>query len=104
MQVAVDLDADAAYIRLSGGPIQRTQDVTDDVLVDLDEFAMVVGVELLSVNAVIPFQRLVDEFHVHSDVVEQLRRLRPSIAAQLFFEPAGASTVGAHDTRLEPAS
>jgi len=83
IEVRVDSDLDAAYIRLSDQQVARTIEMTDEVYVDLDEFNMVVGLEVLSLDAVIPFSRLKDERHVHSDVIELLRRIQPSVAASM---------------------
>ena len=81
--VSVDIEANAAYIAMSREPVASTTQVTDDVLVDLDAMNVVVGVEVLRIDAVIPFQRLIDEFHVHSTDVELLRLLRPSVGASV---------------------
>ena len=91
-QVSVDIEADAAYLRMSANPVASTREVTDDVMVDLDEFGMVVGVEMLSVQAEIPFQRLLDEFHVPSMLVEKLRALRPSVGAHLTWDVEGTTS------------
>jgi uncharacterized protein YuzE len=80
-KVSVDVEADAAYITMSDSPVVNTVQVTDGVLVDLDALRVVVGIEVLRINADIPFQRLIDEYHVHSDDVELLRLLRPNVGA-----------------------
>lgn len=79
VQVEIDHAADAAYVRLSGGSVDRTVSVSDDVNVDLDRLGVAVGIEMLHLGAELPFTTLVTDFHVHSDVVETLRQLRPSI-------------------------
>lgn len=78
--VSVDQVADAAYIRLSESAVENTVEVNDEVLVDLDSMRVVVGIELLQISAEIPFTELVEKFHVHSQQVELLRLLKPSIA------------------------
>lgn len=90
--VSVDYDANAAYVMMSDEPIVSTAQASDDVLVDLDELRMVVGIEFLRIDAVIPFQRLIDDFHVHSDDVERLRALRPSIAGHLNSAAEGTTS------------
>lgn len=77
--VEVDTTADAAYISMSDEPVAETVQVTDEVLVDFDALRVVVGIELLRIDAEIPFQKLIDDCHVHSTDVETLRKLRPSI-------------------------
>ena len=81
--VEVDSTANAAYISMSDEDVVETKQITDDVLVDFDEFRIVAGIELLRIDAEIPFQKLIDDCHVHSDDVETLRRLRPSIGHHL---------------------
>ena len=81
--VRVDHDADAAYIRLSDEPVRRTVEVTPEVMVDLDEMNVAVGVEVLRLEAEIPYSQLTTDFHVRSEVVETLRRIRPSVSSFL---------------------
>lgn len=81
--VEVDSTANAAYISMSDEDVVETKQITDDVLVDFDQFRIVAGIELLRIDAEIPFQKLIDDCHVHSDDVEILRRLRPSIGHHL---------------------
>lgn len=96
LTVDLDLDAYTGYIGLSDNDVVRTRQLNDEVLVDLDEFGMVVGIEFLRLDAEIPFSRLTDEFHVHSDVVERIRALRPSLAVRFSFGSDGVtSAVGA---------
>jgi uncharacterized protein YuzE len=92
--VSVDIEANAAYIAMSREPVATTKQVTDEVLVDLDAMNVVVGVEVLRIDAIIPFQRLIDEFHVHSTDVEMLRLLRPSVGAAVSLRQ-GADGVAA---------
>ena len=79
--VTIELDqhVDAAYIRLSTQPVATTRELTGAVLVDLDAMGVVVGVEVLSLDADIPFDRLVTDCHVYSDVVDLLRTIRPTV-------------------------
>lgn len=92
--VEVDATANAAYIAMSDNKTTETVEVGDEVLVDLDELRVVVGIELLRIDADIPFQKLIDDFHVHSDDVETLRRLRPSIGHHLRSSAEGATHAG----------
>ncbi|ROP61326.1 uncharacterized protein DUF2283 [Curtobacterium sp. PhB115] len=82
-QITVDAQSDVAYITMSDSDVEDTRELTADVLVDVDALGMVVGIEVLRLDAEIPFQRLVDELHVHSADVETLRALRPSVASSL---------------------
>ncbi|WP_435744864.1 DUF2283 domain-containing protein [Nocardioides sp. SYSU DS0663] len=85
MSIAIEVDAalHAAYIRLSDDEVARTVEFSDLIMVDLNEFGVAVGIELLDEGAVLPFTELVNDFHVHSDVVEILRLIRPSVSSYL---------------------
>jgi uncharacterized protein YuzE len=75
----VDLSAGAAYIRLSEGTPARTVEVDDAIMIDVDEFNVVVGIEVLDLRVDLPFALLTDRFHVHTDVIEELRIIQPSV-------------------------
>lgn len=75
INVEVDSSADCAYVRLSNEPVSRTVEATSQVLVDLDVMNVVVGIELLAVDARLPFDDLVTKFHVRSEVVNKLRQV-----------------------------
>ena len=79
--IEVDQSVDAAYITLSDQPVVRTVQHNEAVLIDLDQFGCAVGIEFLDQSTLIPFQELVDDYHVHSDVVELLRLVRPDVAS-----------------------
>ncbi len=92
ISLTVDLLADAAYVKLSNEPIVRTARVNAQVLVDLDATDMVVGIETLRADAPIPFSELATRFHVHSEVIDALRMIRPSPGAFVeFFAASDAS-------------
>ncbi|QGH68560.1 DUF2283 domain-containing protein [Pseudactinotalea sp. HY158] len=90
--IAVDQDADAAYIRLSTETVVETREVTEDVMVDLDMNGIAVGVEVLGLDADIPYTTLCTEFHVHSDVVDLLRQIRPSVSGFVSLRSASGGT------------
>lgn len=77
--VSVDIDADAAYLRLSDQSIVKSIAFTRAVNVDLDEYDMVVGIELLNVRATIPMQRLEHEFHIASDRLGLLTAMQSAV-------------------------
>lgn len=83
IEVTVDAELDVAYIRLSRNAVARTVELEEDVMVDLDDMDVAVGVEVLTLDARIPFSKLEAECHVHSEVIELLRLLQPSVAASL---------------------
>ena len=69
IDIEIDREADAGYIRLLGDPVERTESVTDEVNVALDRQGRVVGIEVLSLGAEVPFELLIQQFGVPSDVV-----------------------------------
>jgi uncharacterized protein YuzE len=80
VRVVLDVEAGLAYVTLSDAGVARTVALTDAINLDLDEFNVVVGMEVLDLDAEIPFSRLVDDFHVPTTTVEILRLMRPSVA------------------------
>lgn len=80
IKITIDPMVDAAYIRLSDEEVTSTRAVTEDVNIDLDRFRCVVGIEVLTLDAEIPFSDLITKYHVVSDVVESLRLIRPSVS------------------------
>lgn len=72
----IDREADAGYIYFSKNAVASTQEVTPTVLVDLDEFGIVVGIEVLQLSAQIPLDRLERDFHIHSNVQFVFKALR----------------------------
>ena len=98
--VEVDLDVDAAYINMTDREVARTVEASADV--NLDDVGVVVGIELLRLDAEIPFTRLTTDFHVHSADIELLRSLRPSIA-QSMLRSASDGTASTATRQLTPA-
>lgn len=83
VRIGIDTEANAAYIALSDNPVAATRQITSDVLVDLDEHGVAVGVEVLRVDATLPLDLIRNEFHVRSEVVELLCAIRPSVSGFL---------------------
>ena len=79
--IEVDEGMNTAYVVLSKAPVARTVEHDDAVLIDLDEFGCAVGIEFLDQTTPIPFTDLVEQYHVHSAVVELLRLIRPDVAS-----------------------
>lgn len=57
-----DEDVDADYLRLSDKVVVRTEEISNFVLVDVDDFNCVVGVEGLSIGVDIPWAELQERF------------------------------------------
>jgi hypothetical protein len=79
IEVQIDLEARAAYVALSANEVARTVEVAPNVLVDLDNLEIAVGIEVLQLDAEIPHEELRSRFHVHSDVIHALDNIRPSV-------------------------
>jgi uncharacterized protein YuzE len=84
IKLSVDKDNDLAYITLSDHAVARTVEHNECVNVDLDDMAIAVGIELLDLDAKIPFTELNTNYHVSSEVVELLRRIQPTINKFVF--------------------
>lgn len=77
--LTVDFEANAAYLQLSDREVEETCQVTPGVLVDLDAFGMVVGVEVLDLDITLPLDKLQVKYHIPSDAIGALERIRPSV-------------------------
>lgn len=81
--ITVDTALGTAYIRLASDSVARTIEFSDQILVDVNEFNVAVGIELLDDGVALPFDALVSDFHVHSSVVDLLRLVRPDVSSYL---------------------
>lgn len=104
IRVEVDHGADAAYIALSDQPVVETVEIAEHVVVDLDEYRMVVGIEVLRLAAEIPFRELDTRFHVRSELVELLRTVQPSISGFLSVTHGTDATIPTSPRELTGAS
>lgn len=97
LEVRVDRAADAVYVRLAEGDVDRTIEINDEVLVDLDQFGMAVGIELLRIAAPIPVADLTQRCHVRSETVHTLGLISESLKAFTFTQgtDGGASSAAA---------
>jgi len=99
VRIELDPRADAAYIALSDGEVVDTVQISSDVLVDLDAFGVVVGIEVLRLAAELPTLRLKNEWHVHSEVIDLLDFIRPDVKTFV----ASASSVPSRPSRTRAA-
>lgn len=74
VKIAVDSAVGAAYMTLNDRPIFRTVEANEYVCVDLDEFDVVVGIELLDVTAGLPLTDLCHDFHLPSEQTAIIRK------------------------------
>ncbi len=92
LRIEVDFNADVAYLWVSDKPVVRTEQIAPGVLVDLDEFGMVVGVEVIELGVDLPVDRLTRDFHVPQGSVEALLRVRPSVTSFTARQASAAAT------------
>jgi uncharacterized protein YuzE len=92
-RLSINRDTDVAYIRMTENDVVDTIEATDAVLVDIDEHNVVVGIEMLRLDAQIPFTDLTKKFHVHSEDIAYLEGLLPSIQARMASAADGVNAV-----------
>lgn len=80
-KLTVDFDANAAYLKLRDGDVAKTCTVSPGVLVDQDEMDLVIGVEVLVLDAQIPYADLTRKHHIHSDDLKVLELIRPNVTS-----------------------
>lgn len=104
IMIEVDTVLHAAYIRLSDQPVARTVEHNEEIMIDLDRFEVAVGIEVLDEGAALPFTDLVDKYHVHTDVVELLRLIRPDVSSYLELTQGNDGSTSARGAnQLTPA-
>lgn len=74
VSVQIDAEAEAAYLRLGRGQVARTVEFADDIFVDLDEFNVVLGIELLDLETSLPLDDLAEQFHIKTATLALLVR------------------------------
>ena len=77
--ITVDPAVGTCHISLSDRPVASTEEFSDDVLVDLDEFGVVIGIEVLDLDAELPLTDLCRRLHIHKDDEPHLARLLPTL-------------------------
>lgn len=75
ISIVVDRGADAAYIRFARDPIVLAPEVN----LDTNRSGVVVGIEVLTLAAQIPYDAHVADHHVEPVVVDGLRRICPGV-------------------------
>lgn len=68
VEIDIDLIAEAVYFRLSENAVQESIEAQPDIIVDLDQHGVVVGVEMLRLGAVVPWDAVAQRFHIRSEV------------------------------------
>lgn len=82
VDISVDSSANACYVQLSDEAIVTTVPINDDatILVDLDQFNVAVGIEILDLAEPIPLTQLCTKFHILPEHASVLNTLLPSVA------------------------
>lgn len=101
IKLSVDQTDSLAYITLSDHVVDSTVEHDDCVIVDLDDMGVAVGVELLDLDAVIPFDALTTRYHVKSDVVGLLRLIQPTINSFIFKSRSSKHGLDGSETRSQ---
>lgn len=110
MKVTIDGLADAAYIELNDAPVARTKELSETVLVDLDEYDVAVGIELLS-PATAPRAREITQSchgstecaHRLDQVLDTVRELRITGGQPTKDAPVVSANRWSENGNLEPA-
>lgn len=103
LSLEIDQEAGAAYLQFSDSIVTRTVEHTADILVDLDEHDIVVGIEILNLHKTVDLDDLTSVFHVHTEalavLLKALRSSAPSghvsaqTASSQYPRPFGAVDV-----------
>jgi uncharacterized protein YuzE len=74
VSVKIDTEVGAAYLRLGRSQVARTVEFDEDIYVDLDQFGVVVGIELLDLDTSQPLDELGTRFHINASALDVLVR------------------------------
>ncbi|HSI42282.1 MAG TPA: DUF2283 domain-containing protein [Xanthobacteraceae bacterium] len=58
MKLTYDAEADAAYLRLSGGAVLHSEEVSSGIILDYDREGRILGIELLDARAKLTVETL----------------------------------------------
>lgn len=79
--VEIDTAVDAGYIRVSDAKVTSTSEFSESIVVDLDEYGRVVGIEVLELGCTLPVGDLTTRYHLTDEAIAVLRSIRPSLAS-----------------------
>ncbi|MEU3159986.1 DUF2283 domain-containing protein [Streptomyces griseoincarnatus] len=103
VRIEIDPSTAQAYIELHQGEVERTEEFTPEVMIDLDRYGMVLGIELLTLSVNLDAQlcaRLADRYHVPSSVLDLLT---PALGAVAHWERQMAEREAARRDVTRPA-
>ncbi len=96
VSVTIDFPADAAYVKITDGPVVKTVEPLEGVNVDLDEHDMVVGIEIIELEREWPMAEVVARYHVPSQVADIVAR----ISSPVIKQPGDPTFAGSTPQRL----
>lgn len=81
LQLKVDFDANAAYIRLSHEKVARTRrfEGSESVLVKLDAGDRPIGIEVIGLHTELPLDRLAQVFNFSESLIVQLKGIQDQL-------------------------
>ncbi|MCW1250644.1 DUF2283 domain-containing protein [Acaricomes phytoseiuli] len=97
LKVLVDTEVNAAYLQLSDREVASTIEYSEELLIDLDGFGLIRGIELLDLEAAIPYEDLASNFHIHGNVLALFRDISSWSRSTVSSDTAG-------HTELHPES
>lgn len=97
--VEIDTAVDAGYIRVSTEPVATTSQFNDSIIVDLDKYGRVVGIEVLELACRLPVSDLSAAYHLTDEAIAVLRHIRPSIES---LTARSATTRSSSSVRRSP--
>ncbi|WP_156721342.1 DUF2283 domain-containing protein [Streptomyces apocyni] len=75
VRIEIEPSVDLAYVELSQGQVDRTDEFTPEIAIDLDRYGMVLGIELLTLSVNLDAElraRLAGQYHIPSSVLDLL--------------------------------
>lgn len=95
LQLKIDVEADAAYIRLSHEHVARTRrfEGSESVLVKLDAEGKPIGIEVIGLNTELPLDRLAQTYNFSESLCSALKEVQ-----QQLWQAKGGWAIGIGDT------
>lgn len=82
MRCEIDTRADAAYIEVvPGAEVFSTDEINDNLVVDLDQMGVVIGVEIIGLGTPINLSQICPLKHVRSELQDDLKETLQAVSA-----------------------
>jgi uncharacterized protein YuzE len=72
LNIVYEDDMSIGYIKIAEGQVVQTIEISEDLNLDLDSRGKVLGLELLSLPAKLPEERLITEFNLDADLIHRI--------------------------------